>query len=190
MKFILRTYLFHRLWPQFRGAYGGEFLGREPCTYPLDKRSPRGYSTSPMSVRSKQSPLSQSSSHSTIRRRSRINICGANYIYVVVRNLLGVVNSDSYPRTSDPDRNWPWIVTSPAATEGAAASNGMDERSESAEAASNSGTTKQAACLSCRRSKIRCHRGAGDPKCRRCNQANSECIIPKYHAGRQKGVKK
>ncbi|OBT70993.1 hypothetical protein VF21_09883 [Pseudogymnoascus sp. 05NY08] len=65
----------------------------------------------------------------------------------------------------------------------------MDERSESAEAASSSGTSKQAACLSCRRSKIRCHRGARDPKCRRCNQANSECIIPKYHAGRQKGVK-
>ncbi|KAL5345467.1 hypothetical protein ACLOAV_009840 [Pseudogymnoascus australis] len=97
-------------------------------------------------------------------------------------------NSDSYHRTSDPDRNWLWIVTSPA-TEGAAASNVMDERSESAEAASSSGTTKQAACLSCRRSKIRCHRGAGDTKCRRCNQANSECIIPKYHAGRQKGVK-
>ncbi|OBT83170.1 hypothetical protein VE02_08240 [Pseudogymnoascus sp. 03VT05] len=65
----------------------------------------------------------------------------------------------------------------------------MDEPPQSAEAATSSGSTKQAACLSCRRSKIRCHRGAGDAKCKRCNQANSECIIPKYHAGRQKGVK-
>ncbi|OAF54302.1 hypothetical protein VC83_09350 [Pseudogymnoascus destructans] len=65
----------------------------------------------------------------------------------------------------------------------------MDERSEPVEAATSSGSTKQAACLSYRRSKIRCHRGAGDAKCKRCDQANSECIIPKYHAGRQKGVK-
>ncbi|KFX91255.1 hypothetical protein O988_07839 [Pseudogymnoascus sp. VKM F-3808] len=66
----------------------------------------------------------------------------------------------------------------------------MEERPEPAEAAaSSSGSTKQAACLSCRRSKIRCHRAAGDAKCKRCNQGNAECIIPKYHAGRQKGVK-
>ncbi|KFY29119.1 hypothetical protein V493_02539 [Pseudogymnoascus sp. VKM F-4281 (FW-2241)] len=95
--------------------------------------------------------------------------------------------SDSYPHRSGSelavDHNFA------GHGRGADASNEMDERSESAEAASSSGSTKQAACLSCRRSKIRCYRGAGDPKCRRCNQANSECIIPKYHAGRQKGVK-
>ncbi|XHG06346.1 hypothetical protein AWENTII_009551 [Aspergillus wentii] len=48
---------------------------------------------------------------------------------------------------------------------------------------------KQAACLNCRRSKIRCNRNPGDPCCEKCKQANSECIIPSHHVGRQKGVK-
>lgn len=38
MKFISQTYLFHRLWAQLCVACTGEFLGIEPCTYPLDKR--------------------------------------------------------------------------------------------------------------------------------------------------------
>ncbi|RDW75848.1 hypothetical protein BP5796_06669 [Coleophoma crateriformis] len=50
-------------------------------------------------------------------------------------------------------------------------------------------TTKQAACLSCRRSKTRCLRGAEDSKCKRCLQTDSECVIPDYHVGRRKGVK-
>ncbi|KAJ5834235.1 hypothetical protein N7447_000261 [Penicillium robsamsonii] len=48
---------------------------------------------------------------------------------------------------------------------------------------------KQAACLSCRRSKIRCNRLAGERSCEKCRQTNAECIVPNHHLGRQKGVK-
>ncbi|PWY85624.1 Zn(II)2Cys6 transcription factor [Aspergillus eucalypticola CBS 122712] len=48
---------------------------------------------------------------------------------------------------------------------------------------------RQAACLNCRKSKIRCNRGQDDASCSRCKQANVECIIPSHHVGRQKGVK-
>ncbi|CAG8898513.1 unnamed protein product [Penicillium egyptiacum] len=48
---------------------------------------------------------------------------------------------------------------------------------------------KQAACLNCRRSKIRCNRLAGESSCEKCKQANAECIVPNHHLGRQKGVK-
>src|SRR4051812_6643161 len=49
---------------------------------------------------------------------------------------------------------------------------------------------KQAACLSCRRSKIRCNRAAGETRCEKCKQSDAECIVPSHHLGRQKGVKK
>jgi hypothetical protein len=49
---------------------------------------------------------------------------------------------------------------------------------------------RQAACLNCRRSKIRCKRSREDICCDRCKQANLECIVPSHHLGRQKGVKK
>ncbi|OJJ45518.1 hypothetical protein ASPZODRAFT_134198 [Penicilliopsis zonata CBS 506.65] len=48
---------------------------------------------------------------------------------------------------------------------------------------------KQAACLNCRRSKIRCKRSGNEAVCEKCKQANLECIIPSHHVGRQKGVK-
>ncbi|CAG8196683.1 unnamed protein product [Penicillium salamii] len=48
---------------------------------------------------------------------------------------------------------------------------------------------KQAACLNCRRSKIRCNRLAGESQCEKCKQSNTECIVPSHHLGRQKGVK-
>ncbi|KAJ5872031.1 uncharacterized protein N7529_004384 [Penicillium soppii] len=48
---------------------------------------------------------------------------------------------------------------------------------------------KQAACLTCRRSKIRCNRLAGETQCEKCKQSNTECIVPNHHLGRQKGVK-
>ncbi|KAJ5774676.1 hypothetical protein N7457_009572 [Penicillium paradoxum] len=48
---------------------------------------------------------------------------------------------------------------------------------------------KQAACLNCRRSKIRCNRLAGETTCEKCKQTNAECIVPNHHLGRQKGVK-
>ncbi|KAF2737230.1 hypothetical protein EJ04DRAFT_594204 [Polyplosphaeria fusca] len=50
-------------------------------------------------------------------------------------------------------------------------------------------TNKQAACLSCRRSKIRCKREQGASVCEKCQQSNTECTIPSFHVGRQKGVK-
>lgn len=49
---------------------------------------------------------------------------------------------------------------------------------------------KQAACLNCRRSKIRCNRLADEPQCEKCRQSDLECIVPSHHLGRQKGVKK
>ncbi|PWY96782.1 Zn(II)2Cys6 transcription factor [Aspergillus sclerotioniger CBS 115572] len=48
---------------------------------------------------------------------------------------------------------------------------------------------RQAACLNCRKSKVRCNRSQGDAYCGRCKQANVECVIPNHHVGRQKGVK-
>ncbi|CAL5866664.1 uncharacterized protein PFLUO_LOCUS874 [Penicillium psychrofluorescens] len=48
---------------------------------------------------------------------------------------------------------------------------------------------KQAACLNCRRSKIRCNRRPGEARCEKCRHANVDCIVPSHHLGRQKGVK-
>lgn len=49
---------------------------------------------------------------------------------------------------------------------------------------------KQAACLVCRRSKIKCDWMPYEAKCRRCIHLNCECIRPEFHPGRQKGIKK
>ncbi|KAH8707335.1 hypothetical protein HC256_010610 [Beauveria bassiana] len=48
---------------------------------------------------------------------------------------------------------------------------------------------KQAACLVCRRGKIKCEYLPDQGRCRRCLQMNSECVRPDYHAGRQRGIK-
>lgn len=48
---------------------------------------------------------------------------------------------------------------------------------------------KQAACLNCRRSKIKCRREEGANTCYRCQHVGAECVIPEFHIGRQKGVK-
>lgn len=48
---------------------------------------------------------------------------------------------------------------------------------------------KQAACLVCRRSKIKCDWMPYEAKCRRCIHLNCECIRPEFHPGRQKGIK-
>ncbi|KIX93031.1 uncharacterized protein Z520_11304 [Fonsecaea multimorphosa CBS 102226] len=48
---------------------------------------------------------------------------------------------------------------------------------------------KQAACLECRRSKVKCTRDANAPVCRKCQQAGLQCVTPEYHVGRYKGVK-
>ncbi|KAH7128300.1 hypothetical protein B0J11DRAFT_267172 [Dendryphion nanum] len=50
--------------------------------------------------------------------------------------------------------------------------------------------SKQAACLNCRKSKIKCKREVGAAVCEKCEQTKTECIIPNFHIGRQKGVKK
>ncbi|KAL5115471.1 hypothetical protein ACEQ8H_006612 [Pleosporales sp. CAS-2024a] len=50
-------------------------------------------------------------------------------------------------------------------------------------------STKQAACLNCRKSKIKCRRGEDASVCERCEHSRTECVIPEFHIGRQKGVK-
>lgn len=50
--------------------------------------------------------------------------------------------------------------------------------------------SKIAACLSCRRSKVRCEKGADPVRCRRCAQTGGDCIRPTFNVGRRKGVKK
>jgi hypothetical protein len=61
----------------------------------------------------------------------------------------------------------------------------------STEASGADGATpnKQAACLECRKSKIKCVRDPDSSVCKRCNSNGAECIIPAYHVGRYKGVK-
>jgi hypothetical protein len=48
---------------------------------------------------------------------------------------------------------------------------------------------KVAACLVCRRSKVKCERGPVGDRCRRCIQLHTECERPAFHVGRRKGVK-
>ncbi|KAL3440734.1 hypothetical protein BJX65DRAFT_25463 [Aspergillus insuetus] len=49
--------------------------------------------------------------------------------------------------------------------------------------------SRQAACLNCRRSKIRCSRSQNEERCDRCSHSHLECVVPNHHVGRQKGVK-
>lgn len=49
--------------------------------------------------------------------------------------------------------------------------------------------SKQAACHECRRSKVKCVRPLDATTCKKCASAGIECIVPKYHVGRYKGVK-
>ncbi|KAJ9609760.1 hypothetical protein H2200_006088 [Cladophialophora chaetospira] len=53
----------------------------------------------------------------------------------------------------------------------------------------SSAQTKQAACLECRRSKVKCTRDANAAVCRKCQQVGLQCVTPEYHVGRYKGVK-
>lgn len=50
--------------------------------------------------------------------------------------------------------------------------------------------SKIAACLSCRRSKVRCEKGPDPVRCRRCAQTGGDCVRPTFNVGRRKGVKK
>lgn len=49
---------------------------------------------------------------------------------------------------------------------------------------------RQAACLVCRRSKIRCDWLPNHNKCKRCIQLDADCVRPAFHVGRRKGIKK
>lgn len=51
-------------------------------------------------------------------------------------------------------------------------------------------TAKQAACINCRRSKLKCFRDDRVTTCTKCQQRGVDCIIPEYRVGRHKGVKK
>lgn len=59
----------------------------------------------------------------------------------------------------------------------------------SASAGEDSNFSKQAACHECRRSKVKCVRPPDATKCKKCANTGVECIVPKYHVGRYKGVK-
>jgi hypothetical protein len=50
---------------------------------------------------------------------------------------------------------------------------------------------RAAACLVCRRSKIKCEKGRAqnDDRCHRCLQLGVQCVRPDFHVGRRKGVK-
>ncbi|KAK1760119.1 protein priB [Echria macrotheca] len=55
----------------------------------------------------------------------------------------------------------------------------------------DSNSRRAAACLVCRRSKIKCEKGRlhNDDRCQRCLQLGVQCIRPDFHVGRRKGVK-
>ena len=75
------------------------------------------------------------------------------------------------------------------------------DRSDSAPAPARDGvresqrdhnSRRAAACLVCRRSKIKCEKGRAlnDDRCHRCLQLGVQCVRPDFHVGRRKGVKK
>ncbi|KAL4801760.1 hypothetical protein BDV18DRAFT_167153 [Aspergillus unguis] len=65
----------------------------------------------------------------------------------------------------------------------------MEEDSAPAAKRRRASHSRQAACLNCRRSKIRCDRSQGESACDKCRHAGLECVVPSHHVGRQKGVK-
>lgn len=65
----------------------------------------------------------------------------------------------------------------------------VDTENSELTAAEDSNLLKQAACHFCRRSKVKCVRPADATACKKCASAGVECVVPKYHVGRYKGVK-
>lgn len=61
----------------------------------------------------------------------------------------------------------------------------MDDQARDSSAKSS----KQAACIACRRTKTKCLRDPGASVCKKCRQKGSDCVIPSHHVGRQKGTK-
>ncbi|KAJ4262957.1 hypothetical protein NW762_006570 [Fusarium torreyae] len=64
-----------------------------------------------------------------------------------------------------------------------------DSQSQTSPQDADSPRPRQAACLVCRRSKIKCDWKPHQSRCRRCIQLDCECVRPEYHPGRQKGIK-
>lgn len=77
-------------------------------------------------------------------------------------------------------------TTSPHNSQNGGGGGGVNVASPISEARAS----KIAACLSCRRSKVRCEKGADPVRCRRCVQTGGDCIRPTFNVGRRKGVKK
>ncbi|KAM7190090.1 hypothetical protein V8F33_009677 [Rhypophila sp. PSN 637] len=71
-----------------------------------------------------------------------------------------------------------------------ATSDGAQVR-ESRESLKDQNSRRAAACLVCRRSKIKCEKGrvSNDDRCQRCLQLGVQCVRPDFHVGRRKGVK-
>ncbi|KAK3346655.1 hypothetical protein B0T25DRAFT_283094 [Lasiosphaeria hispida] len=70
-------------------------------------------------------------------------------------------------------------------------SEGSREAREAREALKDANSRRAAACLVCRRSKIKCEKGRAqnDDRCQRCLQLGVQCVRPDFHVGRRKGVK-
>lgn len=91
-------------------------------------------------------------------------------------------NGDSSARTPDLS-----LVTALSPSQ---SQNGQTNGPQSASPLNEHRASKIAACLSCRRSKVRCEKGVDPVRCRRCAQTGSECVRPTFNVGRRKGVKK
>ncbi|KAK0713160.1 hypothetical protein B0T26DRAFT_358356 [Lasiosphaeria miniovina] len=84
------------------------------------------------------------------------------------------------------------VVAAAAASEGARESKHYHNHNHSnGNEQSISNSRRAAACLVCRRSKIKCEKGRAqnDDRCQRCLQLGVQCVRPDFHVGRRKGVK-
>jgi hypothetical protein len=91
-------------------------------------------------------------------------------------------NGNSSARTPDLS-----LVTAPSPSH---SQNDQTNGPQSASPLNEQRASKIAACLACRRSKVRCEKGEDPVRCRRCSQTGSECVRPTFNVGRRKGVKK
>jgi hypothetical protein len=65
----------------------------------------------------------------------------------------------------------------------------MLHNSDSPVEGSGKAAGKQAACLSCRRSKMKCVRNEQSSACTKCQRNGTECVVRDYRVGRNKGAK-
>ncbi|EGX88023.1 Fungal transcriptional regulatory protein [Cordyceps militaris CM01] len=116
----------------------------------------------------------------------------------VERNTLEptISSERAYPASRLGRLGYPWRLdelASPAYTRCRSSDRGPPRTSLRAFAMGSASSPKtglkQAACLVCRRGKIKCEYLPDQGRCRRCLQLDSECVRPDYHAGRQRGIK-